>query len=83
MVELLKVVFTPQFLAAIGPFGIFFLLSLYALYKLFKRYDDIQEKRVQETKAMQQEYMELAKEIDKTLDILVNIATKSKGNGNG
>jgi len=83
MIELFKVVFTPQFLAAIGPFGIFFLLSLYALYKLFKKYDEVQEKRVQETKDMQKEYMELSKEIDKTLDILVSIVTKGKGNGNG
>ena len=83
MVELLKVVFTPQFLAAIGPFGVFFLLALYGLYKLFKKYDDVQEKRIQETKAMQQEYFELSKEIDRTLDLLVNIVTKGKGNGHG
>lgn len=52
----------------------------FALWKLFQKYDALQEQRLNEWKAMVDDYNKLAKDINNTLDLLIKLSGK---NGNG
>lgn len=85
--DLITLLLNPKVLAILGPLGVLCLVIFYSSYKviayLFKRYDEIQEKRIHEAQEMQKEYLELASDIDKTLNLLIKTVSKRNGNGNG
>jgi hypothetical protein len=81
--SILELLLNPKVLSILGPVGLWAILASFALYKLGKRYDDIQETRIKETKEMQKEYYELANDIEKTLNTLLAVIGKRNGNSEG
>jgi hypothetical protein len=79
--ELVNIFLDPKVLSILGPVGLWAFLASIALYKISKRYDEIQEKRITENKEMQKEYLELAKDIERTLDVLIRTVGKKNGGG--
>ena len=71
----------PKFISIVGPLGVIAVVEGYAIYKLFKIYNDLQEKRIDEWKKMNEEYQSLSTEITKTLDLVVKLSGKRNGNG--
>lgn len=57
------------------------IVEAYVIWKLFKLYSDLQEKRLEEVTKMNQEYINLSNEINKTLDLVVKLSGKRNGNG--
>lgn len=88
MVELIKLFLEPRVLSVLGPLGFVAVVEGFWLMKLFSYYkesqaknDEIQEKRLEENKAMQKEYFDLTTDVNKTMDILINTLGKRSGNG--
>jgi len=78
--SLIELLFNPKVLSILGPLGLWAILASFALYKVCRRYDDIQETRIKETKEMQKEYFELAHDIEKMLNTLLAVVGKRNGN---
>lgn len=57
-------------------------VEAYAIWKLFKLYNDLQESRLGEAKKMNEEYAQLCKDVNKTLDTLLQVIGRNN-NGNG
>lgn len=53
----------------------------YALYRLFQKYDRLQETRNRESKEMNNEYIQLSNDINKTLDAVLKVIGNRNGNG--
>lgn len=53
----------------------------FALYKLFQKYDALQEQRLKEWKSMVDNYNQLAKDINSTLDLLIKFSGLSRNDG--
>jgi hypothetical protein len=51
--------------------------------ELNKHIEELQEKRIAENKAMQTEYSELARDMDKTLELLIKMVNNGKRGGKG
>jgi len=79
--DLLTMLLDPKFISIVGPLGVIAVVEGYAIYKLFKIYNDLQEKRIDEWKKMNEEYQSLSTEITKTLDLVVKLSGKRNGNG--
>lgn len=79
--DLFKLILDPKVLSILGPLGLAAIVEGYWLMQLFKKYDGVQEKRLDENKQMQKEYMELSTDINKTLDLLIKAFQKNNGNG--
>jgi len=83
--DIFTLLLNPKVLAILGPVGIMGLAVIYGNYKMWKwfftKYDEIQNKRIEESHDMQKEYFELAKEVDKTLDILIKTISRKGNNG--
>lgn len=47
--------------------------------ELNKHIEELQEKRIAENKAMQKEYSELARDMDKTLELLIKMVNGKRG----
>jgi hypothetical protein len=67
----------------IGPIGVIALIEMWAIYTLFNRLEDLQEKRLEDWKAMRDEYTKLSEGINSTLDTVLKIIGRKNGNGNG
>ena len=80
--DLFTMLLDPKFLSIVGPLGVIAVVEGYAIYKLFKLYNDLQESRLTETKKMNEEYVQLTNDINKTLDTLLKVVG-NKRNGNG
>lgn len=51
----------------------------YVIVKLFKKYTELQEDRFKEAIEMNKEYIHLSNEINKTLDLVVKLNSRSNG----
>ena len=67
----------------LGPLGIVVFIEAYAIYMLFNKLEDLQGKRLDDWKAMNQNYQDLSNEINRTLDTVLKVLGKKNGNGNG
>jgi hypothetical protein len=72
----------PRILSLLSLPVLCMLVLSYALYKMFLKYDALQEQRLTEWKKMNEDYIQLAEGINKTLDLLIKLSGKN-GNGNG
>jgi len=70
----------PKLWSILTPAGIVTIVLGFALYKLFDKYDKLQEQRLAEWKSMVEDYNNLAKDVNKTLDTLLRVIV-TKGNG--
>lgn len=68
--------FSLETLKLLGPAGFLFAFICWGLYKVFRMYADVQEKRIEEAKAMLKEYNNLSSEITSTLDTLLKVLGK-------
>jgi hypothetical protein len=67
----------------IGPLGVVAAIESYAIYTLFNKLEALQEQRLNDWKTMRDEYTQLSKDINNTLDaILKMFGRKNNGNGN-
>lgn len=71
----------PKVWSILTPAGIVTIVLGYALYKLFEKYDKLQEQRLAEWKSMVEDYNNLAKDVNKTLDTLLRVIVTKNGNG--
>ncbi len=69
----------PKVWSILTPAGVVTVVLGFALYKLFEKYDKLQEQRLQEWKSMVDDYNNLVKDVNKTLDTLLKVI----GNKNG
>lgn len=70
----------PKLWSILTPAGVVTIVLGFALYKLFDKYDKLQEQRLAEWKSMVEDYNNLAKDVNKTLDTLLRVIV-TKGNG--
>ena len=80
METLISLLTDPKIWSILTPAGIVAGILGYALYSLFKKYDKLQELRVDDIKKFNIEYQQLAKDVNQTLDLLIKLTGK---NGNG
>lgn len=78
---LVDVLSNPKVWSVLTPAGILIIVLGYALYKLFDKYDKLQEQRLAEWKSMVEDYNNLAKDVNKTLDTLLRVIVTKNGNG--
>jgi len=78
LVDLLS---NPKLWSILTPAGIVTIVLGFALYKLFDKYDKLQEQRLAEWKSMVEDYNNLAKDVNKTLDTLLRVIVTKNGNG--
>ncbi len=71
----------PKVWSVLTPAGIVTIVLGFALYKLFEKYDKLQEQRLAEWKSMVEDYNNLAKDVNKTLDTLLRVIVTKNGNG--
>lgn len=76
--DLFKELVNPDVIAVIARMGGIAAIMGYVIYRMAKKYDEIQEKRIAENKEMQKEYMDLARDVNKTLDILIRTIQQKK-----
>ena len=85
--DLVTLLLNPQLIAILTPAGIILLVGCWLLYsnykKLLQSYMDLQEKRVLENQNMQKTYYDLAADVNKTLDLLMNTMGRNNGSGGG
>jgi hypothetical protein len=65
----------------VGPIGVVAIVEGWVLYLLFNRLEDLQTKRLEDWKQMQNAYQNLANEINHTLDVLLKAFGRKNGNG--
>ena len=80
METLISLLTDPKIWGILTPAGLVAGILGYALYSLFKKYDKLQELRVEDIKKFNTEYQQLAKDVNATLDLLIKLTGK---NGNG
>jgi hypothetical protein len=66
----------------LGPLGIVVFIEAYAIYALFNKLEDLQDKRLDDWKTMNQSYQDLSNEINRTLDTVLKVIGRKNGNGN-
>lgn len=73
-----------------GPFVVIGGILGYIAYRMSNKVDELnkhieelQEKRIAENKAMQVEYSELARDMDKTLELLIKMVNGKRGGKKG
>jgi uncharacterized protein YdbL (DUF1318 family) len=71
----------PHLWSIITPAGLVMAILGYALYRLFQKYDRLQEQRVTDIKKFNEEYQQLAKDVNATLDLLIKLTGSKNGNG--
>lgn len=81
--DFMSVLLDPRVLGVFGPVGVVLIAVAVTFYRLYiherDKNEELTEKRVQESQAMQKEYYELAADVDKTLDLLTNMIGKKNG----
>ena len=78
---IIDVLSNPKVWSILTPAGIVTIVLGFALYKLFEKYDKLQEQRLAEWKSMVEDYNNLAKDVNKTLDTLLRVIVTKNGNG--
>jgi hypothetical protein len=78
---LISLLSDPKILSILSLPTICILILAFALYKLFQKYDSLQEQRLNEWKSMVDDYNNLTKDINNTLDLLIKISGKNGNNG--
>lgn len=85
--DVVNLLLNPQLIAILTPAGVLLLVGCWLLYSNYKKvlqsYMDLQEKRIQENQAMQKTYYDLAADVNKTLDILMNTLGRKNDNSSG
>jgi len=66
----------------IGPIGVIALIEMWAIYALFNKLEDLQNKRLEDWKQMNQDYQDLSNEINRTLDAILKMFGRKNGSGN-
>jgi len=83
--EIITLLLNPQVLAVIGPMGAVLLGVCIIFYRLMmkflKKYEDVQEKRVNEAQEMQRDFLEFSVDMTKTLDAVLHAIRPKNGNG--
>jgi uncharacterized membrane-anchored protein YhcB (DUF1043 family) len=69
----------PHLWSIITPAGVVMAILGYVIFRLFQKYDKLQELRIADIKKFNEEYQQLTKDINQTLDTLLRIV----GNRNG
>lgn len=77
---LLSLLTDPKILGILTLPVVCMVVEAYALYRMFQKYDLLQESRIKETKEMNDEYIHLSQDINKTLDAVLTVIGR---NGNG
>ena len=77
---LLSLLTDPKILGILTLPVVCMVVEAYALYRIFQKYDSLQEARIRETKEMNDEYIHLSQDINKTLDAVLTVIGR---NGNG
>jgi uncharacterized protein YdbL (DUF1318 family) len=81
METLLSLLTSSTLWSVLTPAGIVAGILGYALYSLFKKYDALQELRVADIKKFNEEYQQLARDVNATLDLLIKLTGNKNGNG--
>jgi hypothetical protein len=76
METLIELLTNARVLSVLTPTGLVAGILGYIIYKLFQKYDALQELRIAEWKAMRDEYTNLCKEINSTLDAVLKVIGK-------
>lgn len=71
----------PKVWSILTPAGVVAAVLGFLLYKLFDKYDKLQEQRLTEWKSMVEDYNNLVKDVNKTLDTLLRVIGSKNGNG--
>lgn len=83
MLDIVSLLTNPALISILGPSGIILLAVGYLWYKQYKhileKYEEVQEKRIQENQTMLKEYQEFSVDMTKTLDAVLEVV-KSKPN---
>jgi hypothetical protein len=83
METLLELLTNAKVLSILTPTGLVAGLLGYVIYKLFQKYDALQELRVADIKKFNEEYQQLARDVNGTLDLLIKLTGSKNGNGGG
>lgn len=74
----------PALISVIGPSGVILLVVGFLWYRQYKhilsKYEEVQEKRIQENQMMLKEYQEFSVDMTRTLDAVLEVV-RSKNNG--
>jgi hypothetical protein len=79
---LLQLLTDPKVLGILTLPVVCMVVEAYVIWKLFKLYSDLQEKRHTEVTKINDDYINLSNEVNKTLDLVVRLVG-NKRNGNG
>lgn len=82
--DIVNLLLNPQLIAILTPAGVILLVGCWLLYSNYKKvlqlYIDLQNQRVKENQDMQKTYYDLAADVNKTLDILMNTLGRNNNN---
>jgi len=77
----------PSLISVIGPSGIILLVVGFLWYRqykhILKKYEEVQEKRIQETQMMLKEYQEFSVDMTRTLDAVLEVVRSRNNKGEG
>ncbi len=77
----------PALLSVIGPSGVILLGVGFLWYRQYKhilsKYEEVQEKRIQETQMMLKEYQEFSVDMTRTLDAVLEVVRSRNNKGEG
>lgn len=82
MDQIISLLLNPQLIALLGPTGIILLIGGWLWYRQYKhilsKYEEVQEKRIQESQLMMKEYQEFSVDMTRTLDAVLDVVRDSK-----
>jgi hypothetical protein len=79
METLIELLTNAKVLSILTPTGLVAGILGYIIYKLFQKYDALQELRMADIKKFNEEYQQLTKDINQTLDALLRIVGSKNG----
>lgn len=79
MDTILELLSNAKVLSILTPTGLVACALGYVIYRLFQKYDALQELRVADIKKFNEEYQQLTKDINQTLDTLLRIVGSRNG----
>lgn len=77
--DLLAKLLTPQLLVVYGPMAVMCIVLASALVYIWKRHEELHTQRLLDMTKMKDEYMGLVHQVEKTLDILIEVIGKRGG----
>ena len=85
MEHIISLILNPQLIALLGPTGVILLVGGWLWYRQYKhiltKYEEVQEKRIQESQLMMKEYQEFTVDITKTLDAVLDVIRDTNNGG--